>query len=119
MKRARVVNCSRGTVLAEQAHIADSFWSRFIGLMGQPPLPAGGGLVLQPGGAVHNFFVRQSLDVLHLAEGGRVTHVVEGLRPWRIGPLRVGGAVTIELPPGTARDSGTQPGDVIELQPLT
>ena len=72
--------------------------------------------VLIPGGAVHNFFVRQTLDVLHLDEGGRVTHVVAGLKPWRLGPLRVGGAATVELPPGTAERSGTRAGDVIDIR---
>ena len=93
MKQARVVNLTRGTVLAEQARVADSFVTRFLGLMGRAPLAPGAGLVLIPGGAVHNFFVRQTLDVLHLTEGGRVTHVVAGLKPWRLGPLGVGGAV--------------------------
>jgi uncharacterized membrane protein (UPF0127 family) len=116
VKQARVVNLTRGTVLAERASVADSFVTRFLGLMGRAPLPPGAGLVLIPGGAVHNFFVRQTLDVLHLAEGGRVTHVVAGLKPWRLGPLGVGGAATVELPPGTAERSGTRAGDVIDIQ---
>jgi uncharacterized membrane protein (UPF0127 family) len=118
MSHVRVHNRTRGTVLAERARLADTFFTRLLGLMFQPPLPTGGGLVLRPGGAVHNFFVRQSLDVLHLGRDGRVTHVVESLRPWRIGPLRVGSEATVELPPGTARAAGTQPGDAIELEPL-
>ena len=116
MKRAKVVNVTRGTVLADEAGVADTFWKRFIGLMGKPPLPAGGGLVLRPGGAVHNLFVRQSLDVLHVDSEGRITNVVESLRPWRFGPLRVVSAATVELPPGTASATGTRPGDVIDIQ---
>jgi uncharacterized membrane protein (UPF0127 family) len=118
MKQVRVVNRTRDACLAERADLADSFWTRFIGLMGKPPLLPGGGLVLRPGGAVHNFFVRQAIDVLHLEPGGRVTHVVESLRPWRVGPLFVGGAATVELPPGTARASGTRPGDIVAIEPL-
>ncbi len=117
MKRARVVNLTRGTVLAEDAEIADTFFTRFLGLMGRRPLPPGGGLVLRPGGAVHNLFVFQSIDVLHLGKDGRVTHQIEPLRPWRLGPLFVGDAATIELPPGAARATGTQPGDAIDIQP--
>ena len=116
MKAARVVNVTRGSVLSERAEVADSFVGRFFGLMGRKPLPPGGGVVLQPGGAVHNFFVFQTIDVLHLGEGGRVTHVVESLRPWRLGPLRVGSAATVELPPGTARATETRPGDIVEVR---
>jgi uncharacterized protein len=119
MKTARVVNVTRGTVLSEHAQVADSFIGRFFGLMGRRPLAPGAGLVLTPGGAVHNFFVFQTIDVLHLGDGGRVTHVVEGLRPWRLGPFRVGSAATVELPPGTARATETRPGDIVEVRPTT
>ena len=118
MKRLRVVNVTRGTVLAERAELADSFVARLVGLMFSRVLPSGGGLVLRPGGAVHNFFVFQSIDVLHLADGGRVTHVIEPLRPFALGPLRVGGAATVELPPGVVRSTGTRPGDIISFTPL-
>ena len=34
VKRLRVLNATRGTVLAERAELADSFFGRFLGLMG-------------------------------------------------------------------------------------
>ena len=114
MQLVRVVNRTRGEVLAERAELADSAWRRFFGLMGRRDLPAGGGLVLKPGGAIHMFFMYLPLDVLHVDRAGRVTHVVRGLRPWRLGPLFVGGALTIELPAGMANH--TQPGDEIAIE---
>ena len=75
MRRVRVVNRSRDQVLAERAELATSFWSRFWGLMGRRELPAGGGLVLQPGGGIHMWFMRMPLDVLHIDKHDRVTHV--------------------------------------------
>lgn len=119
MKLARIVNRTRGTVLCERARVADSFISRLLGLMGQRPLPLGAGLVLIPGGAVHNFFVFQSIDVVHVGRDRRVTHVIEPLRPWAIGPLFVGDAATVELPPGTSRASGTIAGDLVDIELLT
>jgi uncharacterized membrane protein (UPF0127 family) len=114
MRLVRVVNRTRGEVLADRAELADATWSRFFGLMGRRDLPPGGGLVLKPGGAIHMFFMRMPLDVLHVGRAGRVTHVVRGLRPWRMGPLFVGGALAIELPAGAA--ARTQPGDEIVVQ---
>lgn len=110
----RVVNQSRDLVLAERAERADTIWRRFCGLMGKESLPPGGGLVLEPGGAIHMFFMRMPLDILHVDCEDRVTHVLRGLRPWRMGPLRVGNAFTVELPVGAA--GPTQPGDVIALE---
>jgi uncharacterized membrane protein (UPF0127 family) len=115
MRLVRVMNRTRGTVLAERAELANSPWTRFWGLMGRSELPVGGGLVLQPGGGIHMWFMRISLDVVHVDKKDVVTHVLRGIKPWRFGPLFVGSKVAIELPVGAA--ATTQPGDevVVEL----
>lgn len=101
-------------MLAERAELADTVWRRFWGLMGRTSLPAGSGVVLKPGGSIHMFFMRLPLDVLHVDRAGRVTHVLRGIKPWRIGPLIVGGALAVELPVGAA--AATQPGDVVVVE---
>jgi uncharacterized membrane protein (UPF0127 family) len=114
MRRVRVVNRTRGRVLAERAELADNYWTRFVGLMGRRDLPAEGGLVLKPGGGIHMWFMRMPLDVIHVDKHDRVTHVLRGIKPWRFGPLFVGGKFAIELAVGTAED--THVGDQIEVE---
>ena len=113
MKRVRVVNQTRGEVIAESAELASNMWTRFWGLMGRRELTPGGGLVLKPGGGIHMMFMRIALDVIHVDKHDRVTHVLRGIKPWRFGPLFVGGKLAIELEVGTA--DGTQIGDQVEL----
>ena len=117
MRRVRVVNRSRGLVLAEEAELADNLWTRFWGLMGRPGLGPGSGLVLRPGGGIHTLFMRVPLDVLHVDKRGRVTHVLRGIKPWRLGPLLVGGALAVELPEGAA--GASQPGDELALEEVS
>ena len=114
MRKVRVINRTRGTVLAEQAELADNLWTRFMGLMGRTELPHGGGLVLKPGGGIHMWFMRMPLDVIHVDKRDRVTHVLRGIKPWRFGPLFVGKKLAIELAAGTAQ--GTQVGDAVILE---
>jgi uncharacterized membrane protein (UPF0127 family) len=109
-----VVNRTRGTVLAERAELANDFWTRFRGLMGRRELAAGTGLVLDPGGGIHMWFMRIPLDVIHVDKQDRVTHVLRGIKPWRVGPFFVGGKLAIELPVGAAE--GTAVGDQVEVQ---
>jgi uncharacterized membrane protein (UPF0127 family) len=116
MRRVRVVNHTREHVLAEQAELADSLWTRFWGLMGRRELPTGDGLVLQPGGGIHMWFMRIPLDVVHVDKHDRVTHVLRGIKPWRFGPLFVGGKLAIELPVGAA--DTTQVGDQVVVEAL-
>jgi uncharacterized membrane protein (UPF0127 family) len=117
MRLVQVVNRSRGEVLATRAELANSPWTRFWGLIGRRVLAAGTGLVLQPGGGIHMWFMSIPLDVIHVDKHDRVTHVLRGIQPWRFGPLFVGGKLAIELPVGAA--ATTQVGDevVIETHP--
>jgi uncharacterized membrane protein (UPF0127 family) len=117
MRTVQVVNRTRDEVLADRAELANSAWSRFWGLMGRRELAPGGGMVFEPGGAIHTCFMRMRIDVLHIDNHDRVTHVLRGLRPWRFGPLFVGRRRTVELPAGRA--ATTQPGDEVVIQPAT
>jgi uncharacterized membrane protein (UPF0127 family) len=114
MQLVRVINRTREAVLAERAELADNYWTRFVGLMGRSEVPTGGGLVLKPGGGIHMWFMRIPLDVIHVDKGDRVTHVLRGIKPWRFGPLFVGGKLAIELAEGTA--AHTQVGDQIDIE---
>ena len=116
MHIVRVHNRTRGVVLAERAELANNYWTRFRGLMGRRELAAGAGLVLQPGGGIHMWFMRIPLDVIHVGKDDRVTHVLRGIKPWRFGPLFVGGKLAIELPVGAA--DSTQVGDQIDVERL-
>ena len=82
--------------------------------MGRRELPPGAGLVLQPGGGIHMWFMRIPLDVVHVDKRDRVTHVLRGIQPWRFGPLFVGG----KLGDRAARRCGrtTQVGDEIDIE---
>jgi uncharacterized membrane protein (UPF0127 family) len=114
MRHVRVINRTRGSVLAEHAELADNYWTRFVGLMGRRELPDGAGLVLKPGGGIHMWFMRIPLDVVHVDKRDHVTHVLRGIKPWRFGPLFVGNKLAIELPVGAARE--TDVGDEIIIE---
>jgi len=107
----RIVNESRGAVLATRATVADSFWSRFRGLLGRRELADGEGLVIEPCSSVHMEGMRFAIDALHLDRAGTVLRVVPELRPNRFGPLVWRSHTVLELPAGTAAATGTVAGD--------
>ena len=113
---ARVQNVTRGVVVARDAEIADTLWTRFRGLMARSPesFPPGSGLLIDPCSSIHMFFMRFPIDVLYLNREDRVVRVQPNIKPWRVGPLRTRGArYVIELPAGTIERTGTRVGDVI------
>ena len=113
----RVVNSGRGTVLAERAEVARSWWARGKGLLGRAGLPAGGGLVIDPCWSIHTWFMTFPIDVAFVARDGRVVRAAQAVRPWRVGPFARGARFVVELPAGTLARTGTVVDDRLLLEP--
>lgn len=114
-------NVTRQTVVAGRVVIADTFWSRFLGLMGRSGLDAGEGLWLQGVNNIHMLFMRFAIDCAFLGpadvDGLRtIVAVRHRLPPWRGVVWYVRGATgVLELPGGTLVQTGTQVGDRLLL----
>ena len=80
-----------------------------------PPLPAGGGLVIEPCNSIHMFFMRYPLDIIFLDKEGKVVFMYRAIKPWRVGRIVKGAKLAIELPVGAISASGTQVGDLVSL----
>ena len=62
--------------------IADSFFTRFSGLMFKNKLPSATGLLLAPCNSVHMCFMRFAIDVVYMDEEFNIIRIVKNLRPW-------------------------------------
>ncbi len=112
----RALNRDRGAELARRVGKADSFWTRLKGLRGRSGLPEGEALWIIPCRGVHTRGMTFPIDVLFLDRGLRVVGMEERLAPGRFAPVRWRARTVLELPAGTLRQTGTQPGDRIEIQ---
>jgi uncharacterized membrane protein (UPF0127 family) len=112
----RIQNVTRGSVLADRASRADSFWSRLKGLLGPSSLEPGDGLVLEPATSVHMIGMRFAIDVLHLDRYGEVVRVVPALKPGRLGPYVWRSRTVVELPAGVAASTDTRVGDRLVIE---
>lgn len=111
-----VENVTRHHILADKANEAANFLARGRGLMFSPPLPEGGGLVIEPCNSIHMFFMRYPLDVVFTDGEGRVLFVYRGIKPWRMGRIVKGAKRAIELPEGTVERTRTEVGDMLSLR---
>ncbi|MCC8026012.1 MAG: DUF192 domain-containing protein [Clostridium sp.] len=85
-----------GKALVGNAELADSFWSRFLGLMGRQSLAPGQGLLLKKTGSVHTCFMRFPICVVYLDKEYQVIEK-EILVPWRCGRIYRKAAHVLEL----------------------
>lgn len=85
-----------------EIELAESFLSRFRGLMLRANLPEGRGLLLAPCNSVHMGFMRFSIDVIYLDENFCIKKIVQNLRPWIGFSACFGAWGALELPSGEA-----------------
>ena len=80
----RLVNRSRGLILATRVEPAFDSRTRRRGLLGRTSLPADTALAIAPSNAVHTFGMRFPIDVLFVRRDGLVIKRVRHLKPRRI-----------------------------------
>lgn len=107
----RVSNLTQGTELGSSITIANTFFTRLVGLLNRPYLLMGEGLLLTGTNAVHTWGMRFTIDCLFLDRQLRIVRAVPSLKPWRYSPLVRKAWQVLELPVGTIERTGTRPGD--------
>jgi uncharacterized membrane protein (UPF0127 family) len=80
----RLVNRSKGIVLAETVEPAFDSRARRTGLLGRDALAADAVLAIAPSNAVHTIGMRFPIDVVFITRAGRVTKRALRLRPMRV-----------------------------------
>lgn len=110
----RIVDTTANAPVADLAWTADSWWSRFRGLMLARELEAGQALRIEPCGSIHMMFMRFPIDAVFYKEDGTVTKVSRNVRPWMGFAFGGKGAKgVLELPVGAAES--VEPGHVLRF----
>lgn len=103
---ARIVNQTRGTILASCAVVAATWRARMVGLLDRQALEEGQALILPRCCTIHTIGMRFAIDVLFVRKGV-VVRAIRTLAPFRL-VWALGADTVIELPAGTlARTSTT------------
>jgi uncharacterized membrane protein (UPF0127 family) len=108
-------NQTRGTVLGEAVELADTSAKRRTGLLKHERLEPGQGLWIVPCESVHTFFMKFPIDLVYMDKRHKVRKVRHSVAPWRMSACLLAHSV-IELPAGTAEQSGTQAGDELAVE---
>lgn len=121
MKTVRIINQTRGTILAENCEIASSYWERTRGLMMRPELPQGHGLLIKNTPSIHMFNMKFAIDAVFITSENIVTDIRENLgrRQMYLAKNRAGKPHdVIELPVGTVARTSTQVGDQLKVEEM-
>jgi uncharacterized protein len=114
VNRLHIRNLTRGSVLSEQAEVADTSRRRRTGLLKHDCLPPGCGLWIVPCEGIHTFGMKFPIDVVFLDRAKKVLKTRVDMGPRRLS-LCLRAHSVLELPAGTVAATRTQPGDRLEF----
>ncbi len=81
---AKLVDGETGKTLFESLTIAETFWSRAVGLLGRSRIDGEEAILIRPCSSIHTFFMRLRLNVAFCDAAGFVLQVNEDVSAWRI-----------------------------------
>jgi len=116
-KLLSIANPEKATLLGSRVELADTSFTRLVGLAGRRSLPAGGGLLIRPSSGVHTFGMRFPIDVVALNKSMQVVGLWRKLPPLRITGLSTKIHSMLELPPGVIDESSLEIGDRVDIRP--
>lgn len=100
-----------------RCELANTFWSRFRGLMLRSGLAPAAGMLFVPCGSIHTAFMRFPIDVVFIARDGTVLRTAEHVLPWRFRAARRRTRFVLEVAAGEAALHGLVPGRQLQLGP--
>ena len=102
-------------MLADAADIADTSEKRRTGLLKRTSLARGEGLLIAPCEGIHSFGMKFAFDALFLSRDRKVLKIRAAMPRRRISFCLPAHSV-LELPAGTAAETGTCVGDQLEWE---
>ena len=113
-----LLNITKGTNLG-QLELADSFMSRFLGLMFRNNLERG--LILKlpssrsrRGSAIHMFFMKFPLDIIFVDADKKIVDMVS-IEPWKTYTPKAPAKYVIEMEKGRINDFNLEIGDELDF----
>lgn len=99
---AHLFDATGSNIGTYRLEVMDTFWKRFMGLMGRPDIPIGEAALFRKCSSIHMFFMKIPLDVIWYGAAmpdGRVPvlSVARGIKPWQLsfGPKRTQGCLEV------------------------
>jgi len=111
----KIINITKGVVLAENAVCASTVFKRLKGLLGKKSLRDGEALVIKPCNSIHSFFMQFPIDVLFVDRSDKVVSAISSFAPARISKIYFHASYVIELPAGLIKATSSSPGDQLGI----
>jgi len=112
----KIYNSTQNNTLADDAKVADNFFSRSVGLLSRKSISDGEALVIKPCCSIHTFFMKFPIDVIFVNRKNKIVGLHQNAPANVILPVYFSSHYVIELAAGQISAKNIQKGDIINLE---
>jgi uncharacterized protein len=99
--------------LFDKVTIAKSFFKKLAGLIFSRPLNPNEGLLIENCNSIHTFWMRFAIDAVFIDRNNVIVHLIENLKPFRLGPIIREAVSVLELKSGVVKQKGIKKYDTL------
>ena len=114
MEKIKVKHLKSGQYLGVDIEMANSLYTRLMGLMFANSFGNRDGIWFQPSNSIHSFFVKIPFDAIFINKQNEIVKIYKNFKPWRLTPIIWGASRVLELPEGRLPEN-IQKGDELEV----
>ena len=104
-------------VLGDKIRTAETFWQRFCGLMMQPGLNDGEGLLIAPCNSIHMMFMKFPIDAIFLDAANQIKALYSKLNPWTgLSSIHRNAVKVLEIKAGSIEKAGLEIDDILLME---
>ena len=101
-------------VIARNAAMASTFFTRAKGLLGIEKMTEFDALIISPCNSIHTFFMKFNIDVIFINNENKIVKIFENLKPWRMTRTYFTAKKVVELEAGSLKGQ-LNVGDQLEI----
>ena len=103
-------------MIAQNARVADSFFSRMVGLLNRSSLLKDEALIITRCQSIHMVFMRFAIDAIFVDKNDSVVGLLKSIKPFQFSPIFFRSSYVIEVPEGVIVQAETSIGDKIQIK---
>jgi len=112
----KIYNKTKKTIIVNKVRVADTFYSRLVGLLNKKSLSSEEALLITHCQSIHMFFMKFSIDVIFVNKKNIVVGLVKNIKPFALSRIFFKASYAIEGAVGMIDKGKVEKGDVLILQ---
>lgn len=111
----KIYNSTQNNLIADDAKMAENFFSRSVGLLARKSLSEDEALIIKPCCSIHTFFMKFPIDVIFVNRKNKIVALHQNVPANIILPIYFSSHYVIELGAGQISVKNIQKGDIINI----